>query len=75
MGEPAIVQFAYRILDDLKRRTAGFDDSWRTPGATSSLPDARAFRALFVATQCRRELLLARHTYVVYGTPLLVHLD
>ena len=57
----------YRILDDLKGRTGGFDDSWRTPVASIHPPGARAIRALFVAIPCRRALLLPRHTYCLYG--------
>jgi hypothetical protein len=66
MGEPSIAYLVYRILDDLKGRTAGFDDSWRTPVA-SIPPGARAIRALFVAASCRRALLLPRQSYSLYG--------
>jgi len=74
MGEPSIAYLVYRILDDLKGRTAGFDDSWRTPLASIHPPGARAIRALFVAISCRRALLLPRHTYSLYGELSLVQL-
>ena len=46
MGEPSIAYLMYRILDDLKGRIAGFDDSLRTPVASFHSPGARAIRAL-----------------------------
>jgi hypothetical protein len=63
MREPSIAYLVFRILDDLKGRTAGFDDSWRTPVASIHPAGARPIRALFVATSCRRALLLPRQTY------------
>jgi hypothetical protein len=63
MGEPSIAYLVYRIPDDLKGRTPGSGDSWRTPVAGIHHPGARAIRALFMATSCRRALPLPRYTY------------
>jgi hypothetical protein len=60
MGEPSIAYLVYRVLDDVKGRTAGFDDSLRTLVASFHSPGRAGNPRTF-----RRDLLSPRASAAV----------